>query len=312
MNLSEKEILNIGLSHCYFLRGTEKLLLSETFADLKSFTDSSLKDISMLIKRQVRPRAWQADDLLKFVERSIQYMGAYNINMASFNDGNFPPQLREIPDPPFSIFYRGELPDFNEPMIAMVGTRKPTGDGIEFALNFSKECGCKGVPVVSGLAFGIDAFSHRGCLEGGGRTVAVLACGPEQIYPRSNKGLAVKILETGGCVLSEYAPGVEALSYRFPERNRIISGLSRGVLVAEAPKKSGALITADFALEQGRDVFVSKKILDSLQNEGARKLFEDGAIAIDSVEELLNEWNNNGTGKTTVSSINKQQELSFN
>lgn len=120
--------------------------------------------------------------------------------------------------------------------------------------------------------------------------MAVLACGPEMIYPRSNKKLAANILESGGCILSEYAPGTEPLSYRFPERNRIISGLSRSVLIVEAPKKSGALITADFALEQGRDVYVCSLLLNSLQNEGSKALYEQGAFAIKSMDDILHDW----------------------
>ena len=110
------------------------------------------------------------------------------------------------------------------------------------------------------------------------------------IYPRSNKKLAANILESSGCILSEYAPGTEPLSYRFPERNRIISGLSRSVLIVEAPKKSGALITADFALEQGRDVYVCGLLLNYLQNEGGKALYEQGAFAIKSIDDILHDW----------------------
>ncbi|UTC65882.1 MULTISPECIES: DNA-processing protein DprA [unclassified Treponema] len=290
MNISEKEILHIGLSHCYFLKGKEKLLLSEKLDSLSSLLLLSIKDISVIVGRQVNPRKWDKDLLKSLVDSTLKLMDAYNIEMLYFYDSEFPPQLREIPDHPFTVFYRGSLPSAEQPMLAMVGTRRPTGEGIEQALNLGKEAGEKNIPVVSGLAFGIDAFSHRGCLEGRGKTIAVLACGPEMIYPRSNKKLAANILESGGCILSEYAPGTEPLSYRFPERNRIISGLSRSVLIVEAPKKSGALITSDFALEQGRDVYVCEPILHSLQNEGGKALYAQGAFAIKSIDDILHDW----------------------
>ena len=290
MKISEKESLYIGLSHCYFLKGREKLILSEKLESLSSLVSLSIKDISEIIGRQVRTKKWDKDLLKSLTDLSIKLMSSYDIKMLYFYDSNFPPQLREIPDHPFTVFYRGRLPSTDQPMLAMVGTRRPTGDGIEQALNLGKESAEKNIPVVSGLAFGIDCFSHKGCLEGEGKTLAVLACGPEMIYPRSNKKLAANILESGGCILSEYAPGTEPLSYRFPERNRIISGLSRSVIIVEAPKKSGALITADFALEQGRDVYVCSLLLDSLQNEGGKALYEQGAFAIKSIDDILHDW----------------------
>ena len=129
-------------------------------------------------------------------------------------------------------------------------------------------------------------------MESGGLTTAVLACGLDRLYPQSNARLAGRILETGGCILSEYAPGEPPLAYRFPQRNRIISGLARATVVVEAPAKSGALITADFALEQGRDVCVYAGLQDSVQNTGCKKLAEDGAIPVEHAGDLLREWAN--------------------
>ena len=202
-------------------------------------------------------------------------------------DTDFPFQLKEIPDPPFSIFVRGALPDCGFNMLSIVGTRCPTGEGIKMALKIGAECAYLSLPVVSGLARGIDSFSQRGCVEAGGVSIGVLACGVERVYPRTNIRLASKIISSCGCLLSEYPPFTEPLKFRFPQRNRIISGLSKALLVLEAPKKSGALITADFALEQGRDVFVCKDILYSRKNEGALSLYEDGAVAISSVKDIF-------------------------
>ena len=141
-------------------------------------------------------------------------------------------------------------------------------------------------------------------MEGGGLTTAVLACGLDRLYPQSNARLAGRILETGGCILSEYAPGEPPLAYRFPQRNRIISGLARATVVVEAPAKSGALITADFALDQGRDVCVYAGLQDSVQNTGCKKLAEDGAILVEHAGDLLREWAN-----PTLQYLQREQQI---
>ncbi len=289
----EKEILNIALSQCSFLRGREKLLLSEKLDGLKDFLLLSIKDISQIVGRLVHPKNYKTDEIKERTDNALKLMEQYGIKTVSFNETHFPPLLREIPDAPFMLFYRGMLLQAEIPAIAMVGTRHPTGEGIQAALSFGKAFAEFGIPVVSGLAYGIDAYSHRGCLEaenGFQITAGVLACGVERIYPAANKRLAVKILEAGGCILSEYPPGTEPLAFRFPERNRIISGLSRSVLIVEAPKKSGALITGDFALEQGRDVYVCKQLLDSPQNTGCAELAAQGAVAVTNVNDIFEDW----------------------
>lgn len=289
----EKELLNIALSQCSFLRGREKLILSEKFDRLKDFLLLSITDISQIVGRKVNTKKWDTELIEKYSLNAVKLMKIYDIKTVTITEENFPPLLREILDAPYMLFYRGVLPDSSKPAVAMVGTRHPTGEAIQTALLLGKEFAEAGIAVVSGLAHGIDTYSHRGCLEAENApriTVAVLACGVEQIYPKSNRRLAVNILESGGCILSEYPPGTEPLAFRFPERNRIISGLSRSVLIVEAPKKSGALITGDFALEQGRDVFVCKNLLNSVQNEGCAKFAEQGAVAITNVNDIFNDW----------------------
>lgn len=288
--MQDKTLLYTGLSYCPFLKGKEKRFLAETLEDLAALSRLSLNDLSLLLKRPLKTKLWKKGFIETAVQDGLKIIGTYGIKTVSVFDEAFPPQLREIPDSPLMLFYRGSLPDPERPSAAMVGTRRPTGEGIQAALNLSKQFAENGVPVISGLAYGIDTFSHRGCLEGGGKTVAVLACGVESIYPRTNKRLAAAILESDGCIISEYPPGTEPLQFRFPERNRIVSGLSRSVIIVEAPEKSGALITADFALEQGRDVFVCKAVLNSPQNAGGRRLNEEGARAVSGAEDVLNEW----------------------
>ena len=278
--------LVLAISYCDFLKTHEKLILLNSFSSLKEFASSSIVDISMLLNRRLNIK-FDIANIEGVVEKALNVLKIYNIKMIMIEDEDFPLQLQEIPDPPFSIFIRGALPDSGFNMISVVGTRYPTGEGIKMALKFGAECASLSLPLVSGLARGIDSFSQRGCVDSGGTSIGVLACGVERVYPRSNARLASKIIAGHGCILSEYPPFTEPLRFRFPQRNRIISGLSKTLLVLEAPKKSGALITADFALEQGRDVFVCKDILYSRKNEGALSLYEDGAVAISSIKDII-------------------------
>ena len=289
-NDSEKRKLYIALSYCSFLKGSERLLLARTLDTLQELTVSSIDTLSRIVQRSFRTRSYKPEQLPQAVEKAEALMKYCRINMTFYDDADFPPMLREIPAGPFLLNYRGVLPRADIPALAIVGTRRPTGNGMKAALQFGAECGHAGIPVISGLARGIDTFAHRGALEGGGLTAAALACGLDRLYPQSNARLAGRILETGGCILSEYAPGEPPLAYRFPQRNRSISGLARATGVGEAPAKSGALITADFALEQGRDVCVYAGIQDSVQNSGCKKLAEDGAIPVEHAGDLLREW----------------------
>ncbi|MDR1389609.1 MAG: DNA-processing protein DprA [Treponema sp.] len=204
------------------------------------------------------------------------------------DSSSYPPQLREIYDPPEQLFVRGRLPGQSRPSLAIVGTRRPGAAAMKHALRLGRECAQMGITVVSGLALGIDALAHRGCLDGGGITVAVLGSGVDQVYPASNRDLARRILESGGALVSEYEPGTKPAKWRYPARNRIISGLARGVIIVEAPEKSGALYTASFALEQGRDLWVAPVSDRSL---GTKALVRDGCGIITGIEEILTEWN---------------------
>ena len=301
---AERRKLYIALSYCSFLKGSERLLLARTLDTLQALTVSSMDMLSRMIRRTLRTRSYKPEQLPQAVEKAEALMKYCRINTAFYDDSDFPPLLREIPDAPFLLYYRGVLPKADTPAVAIVGTRRPTGNGIKAALQLGTECGHAGIPVISGLARGIDTFAHRGALEGGGLTTAVLACGLDRLYPQSNARLAGRILETGGCILSEYAPGEPPLAYRFPQRNRIISGLARATVVVEAPAKSGALITADFALEQGRDVCVYAGIQDSVQNAGCKKLAEDGAIPVEHAGDLLREWAN-----PTLQYLQREQQI---
>ena len=287
--MSKTELL-IALARCTFLSCAEKEFLAKKLDNLESLTVLSIEDICVMVSRSIRTRLWNPKELPYLVERDMLSMKRYDIHFVSIMDAEYPPLLREIHDPPFALFWRGTLPDPERPLAAIVGTRAPSGTGALAAARLGREFADFGVPVISGLARGIDAFAHRGNMEGLGRSVAVLACGVDQIYPRSNARLASRIIGEGGCVLAEYAPGEGPLKFRFPERNRIISGLARAVLIVEAPEKSGALITADFALEQGRDLFIYSGTFDSTRNAGCRRLYSEGAPMAHCARDILAFW----------------------
>lgn len=231
------------------------------------------------------PRDWEAR-----ADRDLDWFRSAGVRFCSYADEDYPPILRETARPPFLLYYRGRLPDPESSLLGMVGTRYPTGRGLEEAERLAGQAARAGLCVVSGLARGIDAASHRGAVEAGGCSWAVLGNGIDTVYPPRNRGLAARLLETGGGLISEYPPGTEPLRYRFPERNRILAGLCRAVLVVEAPRKSGALITADFALDEGRDVFVAAACLEGLRSEGCARLHFDGAPVISDIAILKDEW----------------------
>lgn len=200
-------------------------------------------------------------------------------------DSAFPPLLKEIQSPPEEIWIAGIFP-VDAPCIAIVGTRKPTAYGREAAHYISYELARAGCTVVSGLALGIDTVAHEAALEAGGTTIAVLGSGIDVIAPETNRNLAAKIIAQG-CLLTEFPPGTAPYPANFPRRNRIISGLSLGVAVIEADEKSGALITARCASEQGREVFALPGSIFSLQSRGTNSLLRDGAAVLTSPHDIL-------------------------
>lgn len=282
--------LALALADCPFLKCREKELLADKLDNSESLTVLSIEDISHIVRRPLRSIRWHPYGMEEKLDRVQSLMERYRISMVTVDSPEYPPVLRELHEPPFALFWRGSLPDPEIPPVAIVGTRAPSGNGARSAERLGRELAELGIPVVSGLARGIDAFAHRGTVLSGGRGVAVLACGLERIYPGSNKVLAGKIMEAGGCLVGEYLPGEEPLKFHFPQRNRLISGFSRAVVVVEAPEKSGALITADFALEQGRDLFVVRETLRSPRGTGTRNLNEQGSPAIDTARDILSAW----------------------
>ena len=201
-------------------------------------------------------------------------------------DPGYPSLLAELHDPPQNLFVRGEIGVLTDPCVAVVGARSCSAYGAQVARTLARELAATGVVVVSGLARGVDGEAHRGALEGGGRTVAVLGCGIDRDYPRSHAELARRIVASGA-VVSEYQPGIEPAPWRFPARNRIIAGLARATVVVEARERSGALITSDFALELGRDVFAVPGDITSALSAGTNDLLRQGAAPLTSVRDVL-------------------------
>lgn len=272
------------------LHTDEKLRLLQGAGTAESFAAFSRADAERSVRRTLRIADFDPRRLLRAAENDLKYLTQTGIAYTFYWNDGYPPLLREIYDPPFVLFYRGCLPDPEIPLLAIVGTRRPTAGGQRSAFALANESAAAGIPVVSGLARGIDSAAHQGAIAAGGVTIAVLGSGIDRIYPLSNKRLAESILRSGGCIASEYAPGVPPLRYHFPARNRIISGFSRGTVVVEAPAGSGALITADFCLEQGRDLYVHGAGTSGPNAAGCASLAEQGARTIESAADVLGEW----------------------
>ena len=209
------------------------------------------------------------------------------INKISPDENDFTKILTSVNPKPQALYYIGTLPDKRQSTITIVGTRKPTKYGQEVTHKLAYELAKRGVVIVSGLALGIDGIAHRAALEAGGTTLAVLANGLSQITPRTHRQLGIDILAAGGAILSEYEPEVAPAKFRFLERNRLVSGLSDGVLITEAAARSGTLSTAARALEQGKDVFVVPGNITSPLSAGCNHLIRSGAIPVTGVDDIL-------------------------
>jgi len=210
------------------------------------------------------------------------------IYQIAIDDKQYPVNLKYIYDSPSVLYTKGEILPEDGLAVAIVGTRGPSVYGTQTAQRLAGECARKGITVISGLAKGIDTAAHKGALKAGGRTIAVLGSGFLNLYPAQNRGLAEEISKNGA-VISEFPMNAEPLRRNFPRRNRIISGLSLAVIVVEAAAKSGSLITADCALEQGREVFAVPGIVRSVTSQGTHQLLRQGAKLVETIDDILEE-----------------------
>ena len=259
------------------------------FEDPKNFREIeglTAEGLEALQEKDLSP----AEEILDRCSREI-------IWLLTFQDARYPKRLKNISDPPLVFYGKGYLPDLDaQPVIGVVGTRHASPYGLTVAKRMGYQISRCGGIVVSGMAYGIDGLAMRGALTAGGTVVGVLGCGAEQIYPPSNRALFADT-ESYGCILSEFPPGTPPMARNFPKRNRIISGLSCGVLVVEAPEKRGALITARLAAAQGREVFVVPGNNEVATFVGSNRLLRDGAIAVSHGWDILSEYEAQFPGK---------------
>ena len=246
------------------------------------------------LKRVVTERQAQALCLppdaatLNLMEHAERWCSEENNSLVTLADNDYPALLLEIPDPPILLYVKGNPAILRRPSIAVVGSRNATAQGASNARQFSDYLSRTGLTVVSGMALGIDSAAHRGGLEGSGSTIAVIGTGADIVYPARNRELAHRIAAQG-CIVSEYALSTPALAANFPRRNRIISGLSQGVLVVEAAEHSGSLITARMAAEQGREIFAIPGSIHSPLSKGCHLLIKQGAKLVETAQDIIEE-----------------------
>jgi DNA processing protein len=285
--IMREEIYKLWLSSLYNIGSRKQNLLLEYFGGARTAflaPESMVRAVPGLTEHNIQ--AVLAGRDLNRIELLLREMEAKRMVYISRDHNTFPALLRAIPDPPVGVFYIGELPDESRPHVGVIGSRRCSEYGLNAARMLCKPLARYNIVVVSGMARGIDSMAHKSILEGGGKTIAVLGCGADICYPAQNRALREDII-FNGCVLSEYPPGVKPIPAYFPARNRIIGGLCQAVVVVEAARKSGTLITVGQALDQGRDVMaVPGNIVNDL-SEGTNALLRDGASVAASYDDIL-------------------------
>lgn len=264
-------------------------LLISRFGSVSNVFSASVKSLMRIdgIVEETAQRIRSGGDE-QWVDNQLKKIREYQVRLVSLWDEDYPQVLKTIYDPPALLSIKGELPGPGAACFAIVGMREPSQIGRWAAETLSRDLASRGITIVSGMARGVDTSAHRGALKTGGKTVAVLGSGLDVIYPPENERLFNEIIQNG-CVISEYAMGEEPLPHNFPRRNRIISGLCPGTLVVEAGVKSGALITAYMALEQGREVFAVPGSIRGHRSRGTHKLIKEGAKLVENVDDILAE-----------------------
>ena len=255
------------------------------FDSSEEIPDQVANKLLKCVRGKYHSGCWQ--DTYKSIAKTIDATGA---DVLAVTHCNYPAQLKEITRPPTVLYFRGEINCLHMPQIAVVGSRRMTAGGDSHARSWSHYLAQNGFTITSGLALGIDTSAHQGALQTEkGKTVGVMATGIERIYPSRNAQLAKQIIDKGGALVTEFPPGAPPRPAHFPQRNRIISGLSLGVLVVEAALKSGSLITAKYALEQNREVFAIPGSINNPQSKGCHQLIKQGATLVESVTDIVDE-----------------------
>ena len=281
----------IWLASVEGLGPVKKFALLNKFETAKRIYNATEKEILKVdgMSDKIVQNMQKAKDA-KLLEKYEKYILKNDIKIINISDDNYPAKLKNIYAPPITIFAKGDISLLNSKSIAIVGSREPSKYGIYVAEKFSKELSKEGITIVSGLARGIDTFAHVGALTSFGKTIAVLGSGIDVVYPKENAKYYREISEKG-LIISEYIVGTAPESKNFPQRNRIISGLSDGVLVVEARKNSGTMITTDFALEQGKELYVIPGNITSNLSAGTNNLIKEGAKLVTDVYEILEDLN---------------------
>ena len=277
----DKLILMLSLARITFLTLQEKKIFANNIDNSSKLALLSIEEIEKQVGRTMSNRVlWNGQENLRAAKAALQRCVAREIGIVLYDDAEYPELLRQIPDPPFLLFYRGDVSILQGRSVSVVGTRRVTQQGKQAAISFGYEACMDGCNVVSGLANGIDGFAHQGAVdawfEGGkGKTIAVLPSAIDEVVPYGHKRLAENILKSGGCIISEYEPCMNMANFHFVGRNRIIAGLSPATVVIEAPAGSGALITADFAVDYNRDVMFHEAAFGGMAEKVSQLVAQD-------------------------------------
>jgi len=275
----EERIALIALSRLKGLNNIEKKNIVDSANNIAVIFERKSTVFDNTVRSGISFKVWRK------IEDDLEELDKIGADVITIRDKEYPPLLKHIPDPPIVLYKKGPL-EAGANTIAIVGSRKATFEGMNLAEKIGETLSSVGITVVSGLARGIDAAAHRGALKEKGKTVAVLGCGLDICYPSENRRLFNKTGEEG-LILTEYAPGEKPLPYHFPERNRIIAGLSKSVLVIEASQKSGSLITARLGLEYGREVMAVPGNVFREEHKGANALIKQGAKLVENINDIL-------------------------
>ena len=269
-----------------------QLHLIESLGSFKQIFESKLPVSHLGLNKQLQliRQAYHKGQWQKEVAKITQIIDQHQAKIIPITSEDYPSQLKQIPMPPPLLYVRGNPHCLHLPQLAIVGSRRMTKGAEKIARSWAKSLAASGFTITSGMAIGIDSCAHRGALDAcKGLSIAVIATGIDRIYPSQNSSLAEQIIEKGGALVTEFIPGTPPLPAHFPQRNRIISGLSLGVLVVEAALNSGTLITARYALEQNREVFAIPGSINSPQSKGCHQLIKQGACLVETTAELVEE-----------------------
>ena len=289
--MKDEEVYDVALSFDESLTPIEKKTLLLQYGSSEKILKLSTGLLKNILGRKWTGSRFDPDKFITDAKNLRNYIDRAGIGILRFDNQRFPEGLKHIPDPPYLLYFRGEIEFDYQSSIAVVGTRKPNEAGLERTQRYVRSFVSNNMTVISGLAEGIDSEAHKTCVENGGKTIAVFGAGIDKIYPVTNKDLGKAILDKGGAFVSEYPPGVESQRWYFPRRNRIIVGMSRGVLITQSPGRSGSLISAMLTADYNRDLYVVS--CDGSADEkdnGNRMLVVTGGKPVSSPEEIISNY----------------------